>query len=324
MANSASSLQISTGLSAFAAGYTNGEFIADQVSPIILHDGINGTYHYGTRANAATVYEDVSGDDSEASEIEVSDATTTFTAIARSLGGYVANSVIANADDPLRPKEQRVRMIQLSLAIAEEVRVATALQTTANYASANTAAAAATWEDEASGNPVKDIQTMIRTIAPGMDGNSKLILVLGLKAAQALSRHPSMLSLRAGGGSKSGVLKMEEVATMFDKLDSIFVSDAEYNTAKRNQTASFSKIWDPTKATMVRVPKVEPKNVEGQAIFSARFRWNAPSHPPLAVMEWDEPKRGALGSVGLKVAHWTSVPKIVQNDQGYCLTSVVA
>ena len=325
MATSASGLQVSSALSAFASGYTNGNFIADQVCPVILHDGIKGTFHYGSRLDSASNYEDVTSDTSEPSAIDYSDGTTAFVAIARSLMGWVPYSKIDNADDPLKPKEQHVAKIMLKLALAEEVRVAGILNATGSYATANTSAAAALWSDEASGNPVRDIQLMIRSIAPGMDGNSKTIMVLSLAVAQALSRHPSILSLRAGGGNTAGVVKMSEVASMFDGLDEIFVSDAEYLTSNRGQaTTTYSKVWSATQAVMVRVPKVEPKGVNDQAMFAARFRWSSASQVPLQVIEWDDPKRGpGKGSVGVKASHWTSVPTVIQSDMGYCLTTVL-
>ena len=324
MATSASGLQVSSALEAFAAGYTNGAMIADKICPIIMHEGINGTYHYRSRTETGTIYEDLTGDDSEPNEITVGDSTATFTALARSLSGLVPYAKIDNADDPLRPKEQTLALVLNDLLIAEERRVSVALHNTANYLAANTAAAGNLWSSVANGTPVSDIQQMIRTVAPGMDGNSKLVMQIGIEAAQALSRHPEMLGLRAGGGTKSGVVTMDEIVTAFDKLDEIWVTDSEYVTTMRGQTPTYAKIWDKAKVVLARVPKTEPRGVEGQSLLCARFRWTSPSQAPMSVYEFDEPNRGAgKGSVRVKASHWTSVPTIIQNDQGYLLTTVV-
>lgn len=317
-----SQVNVSQAVSAFAAGYSNGKYVADLVCPVIPSATISGTYFTKAKKDIAMQYEDLLGPKSAPAEVSYAQSSTSYTCLARGLMGWVPYSLIDNAADPLNPRLSTASTVMTDLALQEEIRVATLLLATASYALTNTSAAAAKWTDEASGNPVKDIHTMIAACAPGDADKTKLVMILALEAAQALSRHPSILSLRAGGATKSGVVSMEEISPMFG-LDSIVVSDAIKQTANDGQTATFSRIWDATKAVVVRIPKNEPNGVDDLQMFASRFRWNASNNLPFEAVEWDDPKQGpGKGSLGIKISHWTSSPAVVQNDMGYCLTTI--
>lgn len=315
-------VNVSQALQAFAAGYSNGAYFADQVCPIAKSDTIDGTIFTKAKKHIAMQYEDLMGPKSRPAEVSYAQSSTTYSCVARGLMGWLPYSVLDNAADPLKPRESTAGLVLNDLTLQEEIRVATALQTTGNYASTNTSAAAATWANEATGTPVKDIQAMIAACAPGDAGTTKLVMVLALEAAQALARHPQVMSLRAGGGTRSGVVAMDELAGMFG-IDEIFVSDAIKQTANDGQTATFSRVWDATKAVIVRIPKTEPNGVNDLSLFACRPRWFGANNMPFEAVEWDDPLVGpGKGSLGIKISHWTAAVKVVQNDMGYCLTGV--
>ena len=318
---SSSAVQVSVPISAFASGYTNSAFIAEQLCPVIPVDFPKGTYFSKSKVDVATAYDDLGGQESEASTIDYATTQTNFVCLDRMLQAFIPWKVIRAAQDPLKPREAYAANVMQRLLLKQEIRVATLLQTTGNFASSNTSAAAAKWTDEVLGAPVKDIQTMIAAISPGDPGTTKLVMGLGLEAWQALARHPQVLGLRPGGGLSGGVASTKEVAGYLG-LDDIVVSDVVKNTAARGATATYVRCWDTTKAVVVRVPTKVPDFNENLSLFSCMFRYRAPDQMPFVAIEWDEPKRGpGTGSIGVKITHST-IENVIQNDMGYCLTTV--
>lgn len=316
-------VQVSVPISAFASGYKNSAFIADQICPIIHTDFAKGTYFTYLKSDTADVVDDLIGEETAAPTIDYTNGQTSFVVLDRGYKGYVSYKAIDNAQDPLKPRETRAARIMQRLLLAQEVRVATMLQTTSNYAAANTSAAAAKWTDEVNGSPVKDVQLMVASVAPGDPGMTKLVLALGLEAWQAMSRHPQILGLRPGGGTAGGVLKTAEVADYLG-IDEILVCDVIKTTSARGLAAkTFGRVWDTTKAVLSRIPKAAQPTMEDElSIHSCMFRYASKNQTPLVAVEWDDPDRGGgKGSVVIKITHST-VEGIVQSDMGYCLTTI--
>lgn len=318
---SASQVQVSVPISAFASGYKNDGFIAEQVCPVIKVELPKGTYFAKSKLDVTSAYDDLAGEASEPSMVDYATAQVPFVTLDRMLGAYIPWKLIDAAQDPLKPREAYAANVMQRLLLKQEIRVATLLQTAANYATSCQFTAGAKWTDEVLGDPIKDVQLMIAAISPGEPGMTKLSMGLGLEAAQALSRHPRILGLRSGGGQKAGVASMDEIAGYLG-LDEIIVSDVQKNTAARGLAGVFARVWDTTKAFVVRIPKTTPNYEDNLSLFSCMFRWSSPNQMPFVAVEWDEPKRGpGKGSLGTKLSHST-LEAIVQNDMG-ALTSVV-
>lgn len=318
---SVQSVQVSIPVSAFASGYSNNGFMANSLFPVIEVPNRKFTYFSKAKLDVATVFEDLMGPSAEPATVDYATTQTAGEVKDRGLMAYVPWAVIDNAQDPLKPREAYAANIMQRLLLAHEYRVQQVLHTSGNYASANTAAATAKWTDTTNGDPIKDIQAALAAISPGDPGMTKLVLGLGLEAWQALSRHPSILGLRPGGGQTGGVAAPDEIAKYLG-LDQIVVSDVVRATNARGAAAAYSRLWDVTKAVVVRVPKATPTMEDNLSMFGCAFRLNQPSQTPFIAVEWDEPKRGTgKGSLGLKITHST-IESVVQNDMGFLLTSV--
>jgi hypothetical protein len=304
-------------LSTFISSYENGDYIADIVCPIIETDKKSNDYQKFLRKDVITPDDDLIGAEGEASESDYSQTTGTYLCKERGLRGFVGNSLIANADDPHKPFEKRSKHLMNKILLGREIRVATLLQTTTNYLAANTSAAGNVWTDTTNGTPLVDLHLMRSAIAPGFIEDTEVVLVLALEAWQALIRHPDM----RGGGHVTATAQAEEIMQAV-KIDRILVTEAQKNTANINQTATIARVWDATKAVMVRVPKSEPSDEAG--LFAATFRWTRPTTgTPVGVRTWDWPDRGFGGGQGVQV-ELADAEVVVQNDMGYCLTAVTS
>lgn len=321
----ATSANVSTVLSSMASGYENSEFIADQLMPVVEHENIQGTIKQYQRADEAEIDDDHVGPESEAAVVDYQISDTTFTCRARGLKALIPYSLIDNAAAPLDVEERKARNVMQRLKLRQERRVAAVLMTTTSYTTANRLTATAQWTNVATSDPVVDFDAMKAKLAGSYKtdeaGLFKVVVGLGLEAWQALKRHPKLLGLRGGGTQTSGTGTTSEVAQLLG-VDEIWVSGAEYNTAARGATPSYSRIWDTTKCCMVRVPKTPPKGVDGLSLFGAQIRWKGANQFPWEAVTWDDPNKGpGRGSKVVKISHWT-VEKTIQDDAGVILSTV--
>lgn len=302
-------------LSTYISAYTNGAYAADIVCPVIKVNRKSNTFVTYSRKDATTPVSDLAGPTSAVNESDYTQSTDSYSVEDRALVGYVSFDEVANADEPQKPFEKRSNHIMNQLMLAREIRVATLLQTTSNYASSNFTAASVVWSNESTGTPLTDLLAMRAAIPPAIEDGTKLVLILALEAWNALRKHPQM----RGDGAIKPVLVPEEAAALIG-VDEIIISEAQKNTANPGQTASYSRIWDRTKAVMVRVPTGELK---GEAsVFAGTFRFTN-GMDPVQVRTWEAPDRGVRGSTAVQVS-FSDDEKVVQNDMGFCLTAVLA
>lgn len=314
---SATNVHTDSALSTFIAGYSNGDYIADVVCPVIKSDKLSDKFQTFSRVDASTPIDSQMGPTrATANEDDYTVSTTAFQCETYALKGYVSNDEIQNADDPHRPREKRARHLMNRILLGREIRAATLLQTTGNYASANTSAAGNVWSDATNGTPLADLHLMRAALAPGMYEETKVVLAIALEVWQALIRHPDM----NGGGNAAPVATMDMVKAAIN-VDEILISDAMKNSANRGAAATYVRVWDKTKAVMVRVPVGEPEGETG--LFAGTFRFNGASGEGVTVRRWDAPEYGANGGEAIQVV-LEDDEVVVQNDMGYCLTGVLS
>lgn len=310
---------INAALSNFASAYQNSQYLADEVSPVFLVDKESDSFHKRLRIDEATILDDAAGPRAQLKEATYDLDEDSYSVRPRGLRQAVPESLVLNADASLSPEQLAVANVMNKIKLARENRVATQIMTAGNWASGNTAAVSNAWSDEASGTPLADLQTGLQAI-PFNGDDVRVIGVCSDLVWHALSRHPQLMSLRAGGGSAGGPLSTAELAG-FLEVDSILVSKIHKNTANLGATASYSRIWGTSTFAWVVVP-TELMSTE-QTIFSCTFRHNLPgSVKGIRVREWHDPSAG-VGGCDFKACELKDAEKVIQNDAGYLFTSVL-
>lgn len=306
-------------LSTFASKYENSQFIADMLSPTVLVDKESNSFQKRSRVDSATIFDDAAGPRSPLQEVRYAIDDDTYLCRPRGLKGVVSQALQQNADAPLDPKEIATQTVMQAIKLARELRVATKIMTSGNWASANTSNAS-NWTSAVNGTPLADMQGGLESIPFNGDD----VRVLGCCSDVVfhyLSRHPDFLSLRANGGSENGTVTPSELAK-YVGFDDLLVSKIHYNTAVLNQTASYSRMWGSTTFAFVVVPKVMMSTE--QTVFMPTFRFNADgSSDGILVREWHDPNVGTDGADTIAVS-LKDDEKIVQNDAGHLFTGVTS
>jgi hypothetical protein len=202
-----------------------------------------------------------------------------------------------------------------SLALKREQRLATILQTGANYGG-NTSAVTS-W-GAGLGDPVADVQFAQRALWQGM-GTGKLKGFTSLDVFHALSRHPKMTEQLkyTGNGMENGLVTPRMMAAMFG-LDELLVGRARQETSNDGQTASYSRIW----GNSFGIVRVADRPTRQNAAFGYTFRWNLGTTTPRTIV-WTEPTEGTAG-VHYVQTTFSEVEKVVAPTTSYLLTGVLA
>lgn len=299
-------------LSTFATAYQNNGFIADALAPIINVEKRSDKFFTRNRRDASALVSDLISPKGEAQMASYDVSTSTYNVQDRALRDVVVDSLIRNADAPLDPRQLATQNIMQKLMLQHESRIATLLCTSGNYASGNTSAAGTVWTSETSATPLADINTAIAAI-PFSGEDMSLKAFCTRPVWNALRKHPQILALK---GTTTGQVSRAEFASYFE-LDEILVSDVWKETANEGQTASYARMWTNTVFGIVRVPRV----LQGADIsaFAVTFR----AEPGIQVRAWDSPGIGIGGAETIQV-EFSDDEKVVQDDMGYLLTSVIS
>jgi hypothetical protein len=307
----AASVHVDTALSDFATAYENREMIADRLSPIISVDKRSDVYFKRTRRGSSHIVNDLMSPKSPANETTYELSTGSYLVQDRGLMDYVPNATVQNADAALDPRQETVADIMAKLQLAREVRVASLLCTSGNYASGSTGAVSVSaWSNQTTSKPLDDINTAKAAIPPSGPG-SKLLAFCAIDVWHALRVHPDLLALK---GLDKGMLTRGDFASFFE-IDELLVSDAQKDTNNPGQDPSYSRIWTGTVFGMVRVPTAPSTR---SSAFSLTFR----AKPGIQTSTWDEPKLGVNGCEGIKTS-FSDDEVIVQNDMGYLITGAL-
>lgn len=304
-----SEAHINPGLTDFATGYRNGNFIADLLSPPVACEFRSDTFRKRSRKDATQILEVTFGPETEARSGVYNVTSDTFKVVDYGLKLPINSADTAASNGPLDPKQGKTAALMNSLLLAREYRVATQFTTTGNYAS--TGAASAVWTNKTTASPVDDILTAIRRIAPS-SVESRLVAWCSLSVWHTLRVHPQLLALK---GATSGMISRQEFASFFD-VDELAVSDAQRDTANPAQTGSYSYAWGSTVFGLARVPlNPSGKDIES---FACTFRLGG----RVIVREYDAPHIGPGGSTMIQCEH-SDDEVLPQNDMATLITSVV-
>lgn len=298
-------------LSEFAARYTNSQFIADVVCPVMPVDVISAAFKKGSRADDNEINSDFVGATGVPNEID-----NIFTEDTYSLRGAALMQTVPSTSEMantfLSPEEDAVANVMQRIMLAHEYRVASILFNASNFAAANTYAGT-DWTNTSTGTPLTDIQRAAEKL-PSNGDDSIMVAALSDVAFNALCRHPQILSIK---GTAAGMATQAELESWFGIK--FAVSKVTSNTANKGQTASYSRIWTTTKFGLYSVPR--SFNSLRATMFAASFR----RREGFQVTKWNDPRIGPDGnSTMVKVGHRTHAAKIIHNDQGVLLTGITS
>ncbi len=136
-------------------GIPSGDYVADIVSPVVNVKRDRGVWYPESPKDATQLVLGSASGDGGPAEINPLYSSTQFVTTGYALAAKLPRRTVANADFDLKKRATR-RLVQ-ALRLGRELRVATLLTTSANWAAGNTVAAAAKWNGGANANTLQDM-----------------------------------------------------------------------------------------------------------------------------------------------------------------------
>ena len=313
----AGNVHIDRALSNLAVMFSNRDYVADRVMPVIRVAKKSDKYfkfNANTMFNVAAV--DVVGAESMPGRPSIGlDTPGTYSCIDRALRDFISIDEEINADAPLQPRMDVTEILVNYLLLAREKRVADIVFDSANYGSNTSALSGTARWDTATGSPVTNILTALR--APLVRPNT---MVIGVDAWDGLRTNPELLQyIVSRAQTSSGVtpLMVDEatVAAAF-RLDRVVIGEALYNTAAEGASASYSRVWGKSCA-LIRVE--DQPSMRRTQTFGYTMRFGA-----METSTFYDGMPGRAGGTYIKVAHSDADEIVAGSSAAYLYTTVVS
>ena len=180
----------------------------------------------------------------------------------RAMGFPVPDESQSNADAPLDPARDAMRIAEGIVRLKREVAVMTLVTTSTTYPSAHRLTTTTKWDnaDVTNVEPRNDVQTLHNLIRKACGKVANRILV-NFPTAQALTRLDDYRDRFKYVKEITDSVLMAELAAYFN-VEQALIGMAVYNSAAPGQTATFTDVW-PDDAVLFRT---EPPSLEFSAL----------------------------------------------------------
>lgn len=309
-----SELHVDAVLTNYSQQYKNMALIAMDVLPIVPVKKRSDKFFVYDKDQRFTLPDTKIGPKSTAGEIDLEVSTDNYSVDDFALQEFVSRAEQENADNPIDPERDAVDLLMELIMLDMEKRVADLVFAQATYPASNRVQLSGTdqWSDTANSDPIGDVMN-------ALDGTFMRpnIMVMGNDAWTSFRQHPKIIDAVKGATrlqtSQGGIASRDDVATLFE-LDAVLVGRSRRNTAKKGQTASFSRLWGKHAALLHVRKALAPRTIT----FGCVFQELRPM-----VMRWDAPHRGVKGGTVIKVA-MNSDEKIKASDLGFFIEDATA
>ena len=239
MFESLSDVYVDIPLSNISIKYTNDNYIADKVFPILKVGKMTGLYYVYDKSNLrADVSDRALGAHSQETGAGMA-AKGSYVCTDHAFHTWVPFQIQEQADAALNPLIDETEALTEKLMIGKEKALATILTSSSNLTQYVALSGTTQWSDYTNSDPIGDIRTARITIHKATFKRPNT-LILGKEVFDALCDHPQVIERIKY--SQLGVVTAELMARLF-QVDQVVIGDAGYNSAKEGQTDSLAYIW---------------------------------------------------------------------------------
>lgn len=301
-----SDVHVDSILSGVSVKYTNDEYIADQVLPVISVKKESDKYYTYNRDWRLPQSKRAAG--AEANAVEWNVSTATYSCEEYALKDIIPDRVRDNTDTPLNMDVDTTEYLTDLIQLGREKRIADIVFAVATYGSQTSALAGANrWDDYAGSDPIGDVRTAKATVHAA-SGKMPNVMIIGFQAYLKLLDHPDILERIKY--TQRGIITADLIAAVFE-LDNLLVGKALYDSSLEGIAESLGYLWGKSVALVYAEPSPGIKKVSFGYQFQSRgFR----------VKKWREEAREGDWVEAGEIRD----EKIVSASCGYLYTTVVS
>lgn len=314
-------LHIDKALSNVSIGYTNGQYIADQVfSPVPVDKQSDKYYVFGKER--FRVHDDLRAPGTEANEISWTLSDDQYFCGGHALRQPISDEETANADEAFNLQVEATELVTEGILLNKEVDAANKLRDSGTYPSGlvmelGVGGAPAKWSGYAQttpkdSDPIHDIQRAKESIhkTSGIRANT---LVISETVLNVLKMHPKLVDVIKY--VQQGIVTQDLMAAAFG-VDQILVGSAQKSSATNPADEdNLDYIWG-NDAILCYVPSNPGRKTHA---IGYSFMWNKDGQGAVQVRQWyEEGRRATL----IEAERWYD-QKIVSNVAGFLFKNAV-
>ena len=267
----AGNVHVDQPLTTFSQMYSNEDYIFDRVLNSTKVGKISDLYWKYSKKVVYAIADSALGESAVANEIGLKlDGQGSYSTQEYGLAGYVSDRSVQNADNPLAPRMDTVRLLLNSLQLEQETRAARLIFNTGTYPVSNvtTLATGSQWDKEAA-DPVGDVQDLMRQTF-----RKPNVLVFGPLVWDAFRSHEKVLralsgaTLTQGANPSGGLATRQAIADLFEVAE-VLVPEAKVDANPyEHAVEDIGYIWGKSCVALYRMPgTLSPRSVT----FATRF-----------------------------------------------------
>jgi len=226
-------------LSNVSVSYTNDDYIAEQVLPVVKVSRPTGKYFtYDT--SKFRIAESLRGMGSSAKEVDYGlSQSTAFVVKEYALKELVPVELVEQSDNALSPEMDATENVTEKLLVQKEKALADYMASESNLTNHTTLSGTSQWSDYESSDPIDDVRDAKAEVHAKIFKEPNT-LILGKETYNKLIDHPDIIDRIKY--SALGVATTDLLARLFD-VDRVIVGAAGYESATEGQSSSLSYIW---------------------------------------------------------------------------------
>jgi len=231
-------------LSSFSQFYTNLDYIADAILPIVKVKNKTGKYaKYGKENFRAYIDQIFRAPGTRAHTVDYSVSQGNYICEERSIEKPVPDEFYDNTDDPYDPERDAVAVIKDNIAVNKELALAMVMADTNVLTQNTTLSGTSQWSDVVNSDPIGDITTGIKTVRVAT-GSRPNVMVLGLASFQVLKNHPAIREqLKYTNSGQPSDDQLSAFLKSYFRLKEVLIGEAVYNSATEGQSDVLDDIW---------------------------------------------------------------------------------
>lgn len=272
-------------LSSFSQRYSNLEYIADQILPLVKVSEKTGKFaKYGKENLRIFSTGLLRAPGAEAVEVDYTASQGTYACFERSAAKGIAWEAYQNTDDPYDPKRDATKHTIDLIMQANEYGLATAMSNNSIMTQYVALSGTQKWDEATyASDPIADIFTACEAVRTST-GRWPNLMVMPHKVRTALKKHPLIIERikytpgKQTGGSLTNSELEQAIADIFG-IKKVVVGSAVYNQANEGAADSLTDIWGKNLWVIYRV--------ETPTILEASFGYTI-QDLPRTVDGWSE------------------------------------
>lgn len=304
------SIPVNPVLTAIAVAYRNPDvaLIADDVLPRTPTSASFKYLQFNT-PDAFTVPDVSVGRKSYPTEVEFGGTEVQSSVQDYGLDDFIPKEDIDDDNQGVDPRGIATAFMTNLINLAREIRVANLVFNAASYTNSTTLSGTSQWSDQVNSNPVTAILAAldIPIVRPN-------VITFGQQTWTQFRSNPKVVQAIQGTAQTAGIVSRRQVADLFEVTE-IYVGSGFVNTAKKGQTAVFSRAWGKHCALTYRDRAAGPQ-------AGLTFGFTAQCGGKIAGTI-DDPKRGLNGGETVRVGERLR-ELVIAPDAGYFFQNAVA